>query len=54
MDEAFRSGLLDKQSTKPTKETTLAKREDVDIIVATASLYTMTMRSHACCSGTRA
>jgi NACalpha-BTF3-like transcription factor len=33
MDEVLRSGLLDKQPTKPVKEITLAKREDVDLIV---------------------
>lgn len=35
MEEAFRSGLFDKQPqpTKPTKEIALAKREDVDLIV---------------------
>jgi hypothetical protein len=35
MEEVFRSGLLDKQPTKPTKEIALAKREDVDLIVTT-------------------
>jgi NACalpha-BTF3-like transcription factor len=34
MDEAFRSGIFDKQQpTKSTKETAVAKREDVDLIV---------------------
>jgi len=33
MEEVFRSGLFDRQPTKPTKEITLAKREDVDLIV---------------------
>jgi hypothetical protein len=34
MEEVFRSGLFDRQPTKPTKEITLAKREDVDLIVS--------------------
>jgi hypothetical protein len=33
MEEVFRSGLFDKQPTKPMKEIGLAKREDVDLIV---------------------
>ncbi|KZT70079.1 hypothetical protein DAEQUDRAFT_689560 [Daedalea quercina L-15889] len=32
MEDAFRSGLLDKPITKP-KETTASKREDVDLLV---------------------
>lgn len=35
MEDVFRSGFFDKQPTKSTKETGLAKRDDVDLIVAT-------------------
>ncbi|OBZ65675.1 hypothetical protein A0H81_14286 [Grifola frondosa] len=33
MEEAFRSGLMDKPSVRPTKETSHAKREDVELLV---------------------
>jgi len=33
MEEVFRSGLFDKPPTKSVKETTSAKREDIDLIV---------------------
>ena len=39
MEEVFRSGLFDKQPTKPTKETALAKREDIDLIVTTIVVF---------------
>jgi hypothetical protein len=54
MDEAFRSGLFDKQATKSTKEIVLAKREDVDLIVATTLLFAVARHPHAQHSGTRA
>jgi len=33
MEEAFRSGLFDRPSMKPSKESHNVKREDVDLIV---------------------
>lgn len=45
MDEVVRSGLFDKQPTKHTKEITLAKREDVDLIVAIISPFSNGMTS---------
>jgi hypothetical protein len=47
MEEVFRSGLFDKQPTKPTKEIALAKREDVDFIVATILSFHNATYPHA-------
>ncbi|KAF7979579.1 hypothetical protein HWV62_41872 [Athelia sp. TMB] len=33
LEEVFRSGVLDREPTKPNKDQSLAKRENVDLIV---------------------
>ena len=51
MEEAFRSGILDKPAPKPSKETFSGKKEDVDLIVRINHYYypkvSLALRVHA-------